>query len=83
MPLAEIVVTRAMICVAILALFGSGLRQVWALPREVIWRFTGRGMCIVVAMYLFFISLGSLPLSQLLRYFSYRRCLSPFYQFPF
>jgi len=69
MPLAEIVFIRAMICVAILALFGSGLRQVWALPREVIWRFTGRGMCLVVAMYLFFISLGSLPLSTVITIF--------------
>tara|TARA_B100001059_G_scaffold72246_1_gene69396 strand:- start:1130 stop:2140 length:1011 start_codon:yes stop_codon:yes gene_type:complete len=68
-PLAEIVAIRAILCIFIVSFFGEGFREVIKLPPRVIFLFSLRGMCLVVAMYLYFISLGSLPLSEVVSIF--------------
>jgi drug/metabolite transporter (DMT)-like permease len=68
-PLAEIVAIRAILCLLIVSFFGEGIREVIKLPLRVILLFSLRGMCLVIAMYLFFISLGSLPLSEVVSIF--------------
>ena len=68
-PLAEIVAIRAILCILIVSFFGSGIREVIKLPARVILLFSLRGMCLVIAMYLYFISLGSLPLSEVVSIF--------------
>ena len=64
MPLGQIVTIRSLMSLALIALFSSGLRRMMGLSRAVFWQFVGRGMCLVVAMVLFFASLGSLSLSS-------------------
>ena len=68
-PLAEIVAIRAILCILIISFFGAGIREVIKLPPRVILLFSLRGMCLVIAMYLYFISLGSLPLSEVVSIF--------------
>ena len=68
-PLAEIVAIRAILCILIISFFGAGIREVIKLPPRVILLFSLRGMCLVIAMYLYFISLGSLPLSDVVSIF--------------
>ena len=68
-PLSEIVAIRAILCILIVSFFGSGIREVIKLPARVILLFSLRGMCLVIAMYLYFISLGSLPLSEVVSIF--------------
>ena len=63
-PLSEIVAIRAVICILIVSFFGAGIREVIKLPPRILFLFSLRGMCLVIAMYLYFISLGSLPLSE-------------------
>ena len=57
MPLSQIVFIRSLV-IAFIALFTSGLQRMTGLPSSVFWQFVGRGMCLVVAMVLFFASLG-------------------------
>ena len=64
MPLGQIVFIRSLISLAFIALFTSGLQRMTGLPSSVFWQFVGRGMCLVVAMVLFFASLGSLSLAS-------------------
>ena len=64
MPLGQIVTIRSVMSLALIALFSSGLRRMMGLSRSVFWQFVGRGMCLVVAMVLFFASLGSLSLAS-------------------
>ena len=64
MPLGQIVTIRSVMSLALIALFSSGLRRMMGLSRAVFWQFVGRGMCLVVAMVLFFASLGSLSLAS-------------------
>ena len=68
-PLAEIVAIRAVLCILFVSFFGSGIREVIQLPLRVILLFSLRGMCLVIAMYLYFISLGTLPLSEVVSIF--------------
>ena len=68
-PLAEIVAIRAVLCILVVSFFGAGIREVIKLPGRVILLFSLRGMCLVIAMYLYFISLGSLPLSEVVSIF--------------
>ena len=68
-PLAEIVAIRAVLCILIVSFFGAGIREVIQLPLRVILLFSLRGMCLVIAMYLYFISLGTLPLSEVVSIF--------------
>ena len=64
MPLGQIVFIRSLISLAFIALFSSGLQRMTGLSSSVFWQFVGRGMCLVVAMVLFFASLGSLSLAS-------------------
>lgn len=69
MPLAEIVVVRGVLALILVGVFTNGLRSMFGLSARVFWLFYGRGMCLVVAMALFFIPLGSLPLSTVVSIF--------------
>ena len=71
MPLGQIVFIRSLISLAFIALFTSGLQRMTGLPSSVFWQFVGRGMCLVVAMVLFFASLGSLSLASAVAIFFY------------
>ncbi|MEK9915622.1 MAG: DMT family transporter, partial [Paracoccaceae bacterium] len=68
-PLSEIVAIRALLCILIVSFFGAGIREVIKLPPRILFLFSLRGMCLVIAMYLYFISLGSLPLSEVVSIF--------------
>ena len=69
LPLAEIVLARGVLALLIIALFSSGISSMLKLPRRDFWQFFGRGMCLVVAMALYFIPLGSLPLPTVISIF--------------
>lgn len=69
MPLAQIVLVRGAISIFLIAIFSSGLRSMLALNAREFWLFVGRGMCLVAAMVLFFIPLGSLPLPTVVAIF--------------
>ena len=58
-----------LIIVLIVSFFGAGIREVIKLPPRILFLFSLRGMCLVIAMYLYFISLGSLPLSEVVSIF--------------
>ena len=62
LPLAEITLIRGVMTLAILAVASTGIRAMFALSLSDFSRFFARGMCLVVAMVLFFTALGSLPL---------------------
>ena len=69
LPLAEIVLVRGVLALLIIAVFSSGISSMLKLPRRDFWQFFGRGMCLVVAMALYFIPLGSLPLPTVISIF--------------
>ena len=69
LPLAEIVLARGVLALLIIAVFSSGISSMLNLPRRDFWQFFGRGMCLVVAMALYFIPLGSLPLPTVISIF--------------
>ena len=64
MPLGEIIAIRSLMSIMLIAVFSTGLKRMMKLDAAAFWQFTGRGMCLVVAMVLFFVSLGSLPLAS-------------------
>ena len=68
-PLGEIVAIRAVFTLSLLGIFTHSLRSMLALPARVFWLFFARGMCLVLAMVLFFVSLGSLPLASVIAIF--------------
>tara|TARA_B100001057_G_scaffold457887_1_gene506581 strand:- start:3308 stop:4252 length:945 start_codon:yes stop_codon:yes gene_type:complete len=68
-PLAQIVVIRALFCIVVISIIGQGAKKVFLLPRRTVVLFSIRGMCLVIAMYLFFVSLASLPLSTVVSIF--------------
>ncbi len=68
-PLAQIVAIRALFCILVISIIGQGAKKVLLLPRRTVILFSMRGMCLVIAMYLFFISLASLPLSTVVSIF--------------
>ncbi len=69
MPLAEIAFIRGVLSMIVLAIFTTGVRSMLALPARVFWSFFGRGMCLVLAMILYFVPLGSLPLPTVITIF--------------
>ena len=69
MPLAEIAFIRGILSMIVLATFTGGVRSMLALPPRVFWSFFGRGMCLVLAMILYFVPLGSLPLPTVITIF--------------
>lgn len=69
LPLGQIVALRAMMALVILGIFSHSLREMLTLPAWVFWLFVARSMCLVLAMILFFVSLGSLPLANVIAIF--------------
>lgn len=69
MPLAEIALIRGVLAMILLAVFTRGVSNMLALPARVFWSFFGRGMCLVLAMILYFVPLGSLPLPTVITIF--------------
>jgi len=69
MPLAEIAFIRGVLSLLVLAFFSRGFVAMIRLPAPVFWSFFGRGMCLVVAMILYFLPLGSLPLPTVITIF--------------
>jgi len=67
--LGQVVAVRAVLSLVLVAVASDGVRAMLALPARVFWQFTGRAMCLVVAMVLFFVSLGSLPLANVITIF--------------
>ena len=53
-PLGQIVAIRAVVTLGLLGIFSHSLRSMLALPARVFWLFFARGMCLVLAMVLFF-----------------------------
>ena len=68
-PLAQIVAIRALFCILAISIIGQGAKKVLLLPRRTLILFSIRGMCLVIAMYFFFVSLASLPLSTVVSIF--------------
>ena len=68
-PLGQIVATRAVITLGLLGIFSQSLRSMFLMQARVFWLFFARGMCLVLAMVLFFVSLGSLPLASVISIF--------------
>jgi drug/metabolite transporter (DMT)-like permease len=69
LPLAEIVALRAVMSLGILIIFTKGVRSVSMLDRKTIILFVIRGMCLVAAMYLYFLALSTLPISTVVSIF--------------
>ena len=69
LPLAEIALVRGVLALLILAVVTRGLSSMLKLSGRDFWQFFGRGMCLVVAMTLYFIPLGSLPLPTVISIF--------------
>ena len=61
MPLAEIALIRGVLSMIVLAIFTGGVSSMLALPARVFWSFYGRGMCLVLAMILYFVPLAAFP----------------------
>ena len=68
MPLAEIAVIRGVMSMIALGIFTNGIRSMLALPARVFWSFSGAA-CLVLAMILYFVPLGSLPLPTVITIF--------------
>ena len=69
LPLAEIVAMRGIMSLGILIIFTKGVRSVSMLDRKTIMLFVIRGMCLVAAMYLYFLALSTLPISTVVSIF--------------
>ena len=69
MPLGQIVAIRAVMALGLLGIFSRSLNAMFVLPTCVFWLFVARGMCLVLAMVLFFVSLGALPLASVIAIF--------------
>lgn len=69
LPLAEIVAMRAIVSLGIIIAFTKGVRSVSMLDRKTIMLFVIRGMCLVAAMYLYFLALSTLPISTVVSIF--------------
>ena len=67
--LGQVVAVRAMLSLVLVMLVSNGLRAMLNLSPPVFWQFVGRALCLVVAMLLFFVSLGSLPLANVIAIF--------------
>ena len=69
LPLAEIALIRGVLALGIMIVFARGIAVLRALPARVFWPFFGRGMCLVLAMTLYFVPLGALPLPTVISIF--------------
>jgi len=69
LPLAEIALIRGVLALALMLVFARGITVLRTLPASVFWQFFGRGMCLVLAMTLYFIPLGTLPLPTVISIF--------------
>jgi drug/metabolite transporter (DMT)-like permease len=67
--LGQVVAVRAILSLILVVFVSDGLRAMLHLPGPIFWQFVGRAMCLVVAMLLFFVSLGSLPLANVIAIF--------------
>ena len=67
--LGQVVAVRAVLSLGLVVLVSDGLRAMFNLSAPVFWQFVGRAMCLVLAMLLFFVSLGSLPLANVIAIF--------------
>ena len=83
LPLAEIVVVRGILALILVGIFSNGIKRMLGLSARVFWLFFGRAMCLVVAMALFFIPLGSLPLSTVVSIFFVAPLLITLLSIPF
>ena len=83
LPLAEIVTVRAVMGLVLVGIFSDGIFRMFALSAKAFWLFVGRGMCLVVAMALFFIPLGSLPLPTVVSIFFVSPLLITLFSVPF
>ena len=64
LPLFEITFIRGLIVLGFMLVFSKGFTSMLRLPAWAFWQFFGRGLCLVVAMGLFFFRLGTLSLSM-------------------
>ena len=71
LPTAEIVAMHAIMSLGILIIFTKGVRLVSMLDRKTIMLFVIRGMCLVTAIYLYFLALSTLPISTVVSIFSF------------
>lgn len=83
LPLAEIVTVRAVMSIVLVGIFSNGIARMFALSAKAFWLFVGRGMCLVIAMALFFIPLGSLPLPTVVSIFFVSPLLITLFSVPF
>ena len=67
--LGQVVAVRALLSLLLVVLVSDGLRAMLNLSAPLFWQFVGRAMCLVVAMLLFFVSLSSLPLANVIAIF--------------
>ena len=67
--LGQVVAVRAVLSLILVVFVSDGLRAMLHLSGPIFWQFVGRAMCLVVAMLLFFVSLGSLPLANVIAIF--------------
>ena len=67
--LGQVVAVRAILSLILVVFVSDGLRAMLHLSGPIFWQFVGRAMCLVVAMLLFFVSLGSLPLANVIAIF--------------
>ena len=67
--LGQLVAVRAVLSLILVVLVSDGLRAMLNLSAPIFWQFVGRAMCLVFAMLLFFVSLGSLPLANVIAIF--------------
>ena len=83
LSLAQISVIRGSMSLAILAFVSTGFRSMFALSGAEFVQFFARGMCLVVAMVLFFAALGSLPLPTCVAIFFVAPLLITLFSVPF
>ena len=83
LSLAQISVIRGIMSLAILAFVSTGFRSMFALSGAEFVQFFARGMCLVVAMVLFFAALGSLPLPTCVAIFFVAPLLITLFSVPF
>lgn len=83
LSLAQISLIRGIMSLAILAFFSAGFRSMFALSGAEFAQFFARGMCLVVAMVLFFTALGSLPLPTCVAIFFVAPLLITLFSVPF
>ena len=67
--LGQLVALRAVMTLIMLGIFSRSIQAMFELPAKVFLLFFARSMCLVLAMVLFFVSLGTLPLANVIAIF--------------